>query len=173
MSLTLSHDTFEAGAATLELSTGERLTYRCEPHLHRITVRDSRGILRFAFGGLGSGLGQFDTPLDVVLVAPEFQGEGLRPDAPESAWLAVADYGNRRVQIFELDGCFVGTVADANGAGFGPPCRLVWRAPMLAVEGVDGARTVVHLTAALLYASTRYRSVRRTVRSVVTSRETH
>jgi hypothetical protein len=172
MSPTASHDWSEAGAATLELSTGERVTYRCEPDLHRITVRDSRGFLRFAFGGRGTGEGQFDTPLDVVLVAPEFQGEGLRPDAPESAWLAVADYGNRRVQILELDGCFVGTVAD-NGDRFGSPCRLAWRAPTLVVEGVDGARNVMHLSAALLFASTRYRNVRPTFRTVVTSRETH
>src|SRR6187200_2454456 len=101
----------DVGEAILELSTGEKLTYRCEPDLHRIIVFDGDGRLRFGFGGRGSGPGQFDTPMDVVLVAPEFQGEGLPDDAPEAAWLAVADYGNRRVQIFDLDGCFIGSVA--------------------------------------------------------------
>ena len=167
MSPTTAHDWAEAGAATLELSTGERLTYRCEPDLHRIAVRDSGGYLRFAFGGRGSGPGQFDTPLDVVLVAPEFQGEGLPDDAPEAAWLAVADYGNRRVQILDLDGCFVGTVADSDDTESGPPCRLEWRAPTLVVDGVDGARTVMHLTAALLYASTRYHGERSAFHSLV------
>ena len=155
------------------VSTGERLTYGCEPDLHRIAVRDSRGFLRFAFGGQGSGPGQFDTPLDVVLVAPEFQGEGLPHDTAEAAWLAVADYGNRRVQILELDGCFVGSLDDSSGAPSGRPCRLEWRAPTLVVDGVDGARTVMHHTAALLYESTRYHSVRSAIHTVVTSRETH
>jgi hypothetical protein len=163
----------EAGAATLELSTGERLTYRCEPDLHRIIVHDSNGSLRFGFGGPGSGPGQFDTPLDLVLVTPEFQGEGLSDDAPEAAWLAVADYGNRRVQIFDLDGCFIGAVADGDDAESGPPCRLTWRAPTLVVDGVDGARTVMHLTAALLYESTRYEGERSDFRALITSGETH
>ena len=171
--MTIAHDRSGAGAAILELSTGERLTYRCEPELHRITVRDSCGCLRFAFGGRGSGPGQFDTPLDIVLVAPEFDGEGLPDDAPEAAWLAVADYGNRRVQVFDLDGCFVGTVGDGDGIEAGLPCRLTWRAPTLVVDGVDGARTVMHLTAALLYASTRCEEERPAFRTLMTSRETH
>ena len=91
--------------ADLSLRTGS------PPH-HR--ARQPTDRLRFGFGGRGSGPGQFDTPLDVVFVAPEFQGEGLPDDAPEAAWLAVADYGNRRVQIFDLDGCFVGAVADSD-----------------------------------------------------------
>jgi hypothetical protein len=156
MSPVISPAWSDAGA-TLEFPTGERLTYRCEPDLHRIAVRDSRGQLRFAFGGRGSGPGQFDTPLAVVLVAPEFTGEPLSLDAPDAAWLAVADYGNRRVQILDLDGCFVGTVADRDGHG--PPCQLAWRAPTLIVDGVEGARTVIHLTAALLYASTRFQGM--------------
>jgi hypothetical protein len=173
MSPTISNDRSGAGAAILELATGERLTYRCEPELHRITVRDGLGCLRFAFGGQGSGPGQFDTPLDVVLVAPEFDGEGLPDDAPEAAWLAVADYGNRRVQIFDLDGCLVGTVGDTDGGESGPPCRLTWRAPTLVVDGVDGARTVMHLTAALLYDSTRYQGERPACRTLLTPGETH
>jgi hypothetical protein len=137
-------------------------------------VRDEQGDLRFAFGGRGSGPGQFDTPLDVVLVAPEFHGEALSPDAPEATWLAVADYGNRRVQIFELNGCFVGTVAESDGVDFGRPCRLTWRAPMLVVDSVDGAQTVLHLTAALLFASSRHRGRRPVPRGPApSSREIH
>jgi hypothetical protein len=175
MNSTPLHNWPDGGAATVHLSTGETLTYRCEPDLHRIIVCDSNGRLRFGFGGRGSGPGQFETPLDVVLVAPEFDGEGLADDAQDAAWLAVADYGNRRVQIFDLDGCFIGTVADADREDneSGPPCRLTWRAPTLAVDGVDGGRSVMHLTAALLYDSTRYEGDPLEFRGLMTSQETH
>jgi hypothetical protein len=173
MKSTTLHDLRDVGAATLELSTGERLTYVCEPDLHRIIVHDAEGRLRFGFGGRGSGPGQFDTPLDVAFVAPEFHGEGLPDDAPEAAWLAVADYGNRRVQVFDLDGCFIGAVADSDDAESGAPCRLTWRTPTLVVDGVDGARTTRHLTAALLFDSTRYAGERFGFRTLMTSGETH
>jgi hypothetical protein len=166
-------DVSGVGAATLELSTGERLTYRCEPDQHRIIVHDADGYLRFGFGGQGSGPGQFNTPLDVVLVAPEFQGEELPDDALEAAWLAVADYGNRRVQVFDLDGCFIGTVADTEDTESDPPCRLTWRAPMLVVDGVDGSRMAKHLTAALLFDSTRFEGERSDFLTLTTSGETH
>lgn len=174
MNLHMSHNWSVVGDATLELSTGERLIYRCEPDLHCISVRNRDGSVRFAFGGQGSGPGQFDTPLDVVLVAPEFQDEGLPDESPEAPWLAVADYGNRRVQIVDLDGCFVGTVADPDeDTESGPPCRLTWRGPTLVVDGVDGTRTVVHLTAALLYDSTRYQGEPTELRPQATSGGTH
>jgi hypothetical protein len=173
MKPTTLSDWSDIGAATLELSTGEKLTYRCEPELHRIIVHDSDGQMRFGFGGQGSGPGQFDTPMDVVLVAPEFQGEELAGDAAEAAWLAVADYGNRRVQIFDLDGCFIGAVADSEDADAGPPCRLTWRAPSLVVDSLDGARTAKHLTAALLFDSTRFGGERAEFRTMMTSGETH
>jgi hypothetical protein len=143
-------------AATLRLSTGDALVYRCDVKTHRVIVSDGTGRLRFAFGGHGSRTGQLDTPLDVAFVAPEFHGEHLPARVEHQLWIAVADYGNRRVQVFELDGCFVGTVGDeTDGSALGGPCRLVWRSPVLDVEHADGRRSRMHLAAALLYGSAR------------------
>jgi hypothetical protein len=143
-------------AATLRLPSGEQLVYACDAGTHRVVVTDTLGRLRFAFGGFGSRAGQLDTPLDLAFVAPEFHGERLPSEITSALWLAVADYGNRRVQIFELDGCFVAGV-DAHGepASLGGPCALTWRAPVLAVEHVDGRRSSIHLAAALLSSTAR------------------
>jgi hypothetical protein len=135
--------------ATARLSTGEPVSYSCDPSTHRIVVRDADGRPTLAFGGQGSRAGELDTPLALALVAPEFHGERL-PMQHDAMWLAVADYGNRRVQIFELDGCPVGNVALGPAvAGFGGPCRLTWRAPMLEVGYPDGRTVSVHLAGAL------------------------
>src|SRR4051794_13727257 len=102
--------------ATVRLPTGERLTYACDVSHHRVIVSDGLGQIKFAFGERGSRPGQFDTPLDVALVAPEFCGEQLPADMNDVLWIAVADYGNQRVQVFELDGSLVGTVDDIETA---------------------------------------------------------
>ena len=78
-------------------------------------------------------------------------GERLPIASPYAFWLAVADYGNRRIQVFEMDGAYVGAIAVSGRPSFGGPCRVEWRDPMLDVEGVDGARTSVFLSAALLH----------------------
>jgi len=125
------------------------LTFRCDPAAHRVIVTDARGDVVLAFGGFGSQPGAFDTPIDAALVMPEFFGEP--GEGVGQPWLAVADYGNRRVQIFELDGALVGVIdEDVLGDAAGRPCRLVWRAPVLEVEGVDGGRARLHLGAALV-----------------------
>jgi hypothetical protein len=139
------------GVATLSLGpSGRRLTYRCDAEAHRVAVSDEFGRMALEFGGRGSGPGLFNTPLDLTFVRPEFAGEVLPACGPEAVWLAVADYGNRRVQILDLDGVHVGSVELESTIAIGPPCGLQWRAPLLEIEGVEGARTVVHLTAALL-----------------------
>jgi hypothetical protein len=134
-------------------------TYQCDPARHRVTVTDAHGFVVLEFGGFGRQPGAFDTPIDATLVMPEFFGESMFEDAITKAddvqpWLAVADYGNRRVQIFELDGALVGVIdEDVLGEADGGPCRpcgLVWRDPVLEVEGVDGRRVRLHLGAALL-----------------------
>jgi hypothetical protein len=138
-------------------------TYRCDPAMHRVTVTDANGCIVLEFGGFGRQPGAFDTPIDATLVRPEFFGEPLdmfgarRSDESGAGadvvqpWLAVADYGNRRVQIFELDGALVGVIdEDVLGDAAGGPCRLLWHDPVLEVEGVDGRRTRLHLGAALL-----------------------
>ncbi len=139
------------GVATVTLgTTGRRLTYRCDADAHRVSVCDEFGRTTLEFGGPGSGPGLFDTPIDLTFVRPEFAGERLPACGPGAVWLAVADYGNRRVQILELDGVHIGTVELESTIAIGPPCGLHWRAPLLEIEGVEGARTAVHLTAALL-----------------------
>ena len=149
MSVRIEHPS--TGVATVSLGVaGKRLTYRCEPELHRISVIDEFGRSVMAFGGLGRGLGRLNTPLDIVFVRPEFFGEVLPVSGPDAVWLAVADYGNRRVQIFELDGAYVASIEMTGDVKVGAPCALAWRSPVLEIEGLEGARARVHLTAALL-----------------------
>jgi hypothetical protein len=125
---------------------GDRLTFSCDAEAHFIVVRDGAGMPRAAFGGLGPQPGAFDTPVDITLVQPEFYGEPLRMDG--MPYLAVADYGNARVQILALDGTVVAALDDFESIG--GPAQLTWRAPFLEVEGVEGARMRIHLGAALL-----------------------
>jgi hypothetical protein len=133
---------------------GKPLAFHCDANQHRVVVTNGCGDMQWAFGTLGSGAGSFNTPLGLTLVRPEFAGERLAADGPNAAWLAVADYGNHRVQIFELDGAWVGTIDTRDAGLVGPPCVVRWCAPFLEIEGVDGARARVHLSAALLWAST-------------------
>lgn len=130
--------------------SGRRLVYRTDPARHRITVQDDFGRLQFAFGSRGRGPAALSTPLDVVAVRPTFPGEHLPLGSPFTIWLAVADYGNRRVQVFELDGAHVGAIALADHPGLGGPCAVAWRDPALEIEGVDGARASILLGSALL-----------------------
>jgi hypothetical protein len=131
--------------------SGRRLVYRTDPDRHRVTAADDVGRLQFAFGARGAGPGAFDTPLDVTAVSPTFPGERLPIASPYAFWLAVADYGNRRIQLFEMDGAYVGAIAASDRRSFGGPCRVDWRDPILEVEGLDGARAAVFLSAALLH----------------------
>ena len=124
----------EPGSVSIVWSNGERTIYRCDTAAHRVTVTDETGRPCFAFGSRGAHPGQFESPMDVAFVTPEFDGEDLPTHLAAALWLAVADYGNRRVQIFELDGCLVGSVDDIEEAAMGHPCRLRWRAPILDVE---------------------------------------
>lgn len=147
MSVAFTHPC--AGVATVALGVaGKRMTYRCEPELHRVTVTDEFNRTVVAFGGFGRGLGRLNTPLDLAFVRPEFFGEVLPVAGPDAVWLAVADYGNRRVQIFELDGAYVASIEIDEAIG--APCALAWHSPVLEIEGYEGVRARVHLTAALL-----------------------
>ena len=128
---------------------GQRLTFSCESALHLVVVHAAAGAPHVAFGGFGRQPGAFDTPIDITLVQPEFFGEPRLAGEQDPQFLAVADYGNARVQIFELDGALVATL-DEGFESIGRPTRLTWRAPFLEVEGLEGARTRIHLGAALL-----------------------
>ncbi len=150
MSLAYAHPA--PGTSTIFFpSTGLHLRYRCDPLGHQVVVTDDAGEVVRVFGGFGRKAGALDTPLDLVFVRPEFAGERLPVDSADAVWVAVADYGNRRVQVFELDGSTVGEFSiDAPDGTPWSPTGLVWRSPVLEVEGLDGARTAVHLSAALL-----------------------
>ncbi|MEP7118684.1 MAG: hypothetical protein ABI880_13930 [Acidobacteriota bacterium] len=132
-------------------TTGLHLSYRCDALAHRVVVVDHTGRVVRAFGGYGRKPGCLDTPLDLVFVAPQFAGEHLPADSSDAVWVAVADYGNRRVQIFELDGTLVGELhIDGSDGHRWPPTALAWRGPVLEIVGVEGVKTAVHLSAALL-----------------------
>ncbi len=132
-------------------SSGALFFYRCDPQGHRVVVIDEAGHVVRAFGGFGRKPGCLDTPLDLVFVRPQFAGEHLPADSADTVWMAVADYGNRRVQIFELDGTVVGELhVDGSDGRPWPPTALSWRGPVLEITGIEGVRTAVHLSAALL-----------------------
>jgi len=137
-------------AGVVQPSSGE-LAYEADPSGHRIVARYPDGRIAYAFGGYGHGAGQFHTPLHVAAVAPEFSGEAVPQDEEPlsllTPWLAVADYGNRRVQFFECDGAYVGESDLAEGH---PPCYLSWRAPVLEVTSIEGQAMRLHVAAALL-----------------------
>jgi hypothetical protein len=136
-------------------ATGRALRVRCDTLGHRLVVSDDDGRVLKVFGQHGRRPGCLDTPIDVVCVRPEFAGERLPLDSADALWLAVADYGNRRVQIVDLDGTIVGEVQveAADGTPW-TPTGLHWRSPVLEIEGIEGAKTAVHLSAALLAGGT-------------------
>ncbi len=129
---------------------GHHLVFHCDADRHAVVVTDPLGNVQWCWGHQGEGPGAFNTPLDLTLVRPEFDGERLPADGDDAAWVAVADYGNGRVQIFELDGSLVATIP-VEPEAFGPPCALKWAAPFLEIEGVEGARRRVHLSGRLLW----------------------
>lgn len=90
--------------------------YVCDAWNHRVQVFDGSGEFCFAFGGAGSGPGQFDVPSDVCVIVPRFAGED-----GAGRLLAVADRWNSRVQIFALDGVHVGSVGRARRSGDAAP----------------------------------------------------
>lgn len=136
-------------------STGQ-LLYEVDTTGHRVVARYPDGQIAFAFGSFGHRPGQFDTPLDIVTLRPEFSGEPLldRHAAASlfSPWLAVADYGNRRIQFFECDGAWLGETELEPGQ---PPCQLAWRSPALEITTVEGRLVRVHVAASLLAATRR------------------
>lgn len=129
-------------------STGQ-LVYEADSAGHRVVARYPDGQIAFAFGGYGRLPGQFDTPLHVVPICPEFHGEPLDSGIASlvTPWLAVADYGNHRVQFFECDGAWIGE-SELDPAE--PPCQLAWRAPTLDITTLEGRAVRLHVAAALL-----------------------
>jgi hypothetical protein len=141
--------------------------FACDPVAHQVCVVDADGRLLEAFGEPGSLPGQFLEPADAVVVSPRFHGEDAS-DRPEL--VAVADRGNRRVQVFEPHGQLVAILGnetpatpdiDRGRAGWpffrlgstslaGDPVSLDWQDPYLVVTDSTGCRTSIDLAAALL-----------------------
>lgn len=150
MSIHCDHPTLGSGSIFFP-ENGVHLVYRCDSQAHRVVVNDDAGRVVRAFGGYGRKPGCLDTPLDLVFVQPQFAGEHLPSDSVDTVWVAVADYGNRRIQVYELDGTVVGELhVDGPDGLRWPPTGLSWRGPVLEILGIEGARTSVHLSAALL-----------------------
>jgi hypothetical protein len=151
---------------------GER-AYLCDSKHHRIDVLDHQWRPLFSFGGHGAALGQFDTPSDISIVwlADPADEATDDPTLPEMAVLAVADLGNHRIQLFELDGSPIGEVKGESARllpdggldracapffrvgtipRFPMPSRLDWHAPFLEIVCARGAVVRLDLAAAVL-----------------------
>jgi hypothetical protein len=150
-------------AIGLALVTGSDVpagrAYLCDPRNHTVDVVDLDNRPIFSFGGRGRRLGQLDTPTDVAVVwlTQEDRSHGTLNEA----LLVVADRGNHRVQLFELDGVPVAAIDGVRGrrapgswplyAGspyfrlaratprFLLPSRLAWHAPYLDVTCEGGS----------------------------------
>jgi hypothetical protein len=83
-------------------------------------------------GSPGTGEGQLDRPQAV--------GSGA------DLHVYVADRGNRRVEVFALDGRFAGVIggAEASGTGFTDPVRLVvdWDGALYVLDEDDTRLTI-------------------------------
>ncbi len=100
------------GAAAFDnAATGETRSYLCDPDHHRVHIAAADGQLIASFGRFGSEPGEFDTPSDVALVRVPFAGEDIGDDDLAGRLVAVADYGNDRVQLFEPDGVLFGVIS--------------------------------------------------------------
>src|SRR5258706_2945430 len=104
--------------ATDDLPAGR--IYLCDPDNHAIDVLDGSGQPVFSFGGQGCGPGQLDTPVDVAILTLD----GSEIASASDAVLAVAERGNNRVQLFELDGGWLGIIEDGLREALCLPSRL-------------------------------------------------
>ena len=143
--------------------------YLCDTDAHCINVLDQDHHPLFSFGGCGSRLGQFDGPADIAVVSIDAIDPAA--SAGDPAMLVVADRGNHRIQLFELDGAPIGAFG-GRPAGSSPsgwpartgwpffrlasvpplafPSRLRWRTPYLDVSCAGAMMVRIDLAAALL-----------------------
>jgi hypothetical protein len=152
------------------ISAAATRLYVADTWNHRIQVFDGRGALKFSFGGLGNGVGQFRAPSDLVIAHPALPWEDERGSASSVPVLVVADQWNARLQVFDLDGAWLATLAgrprtdspSEEGTTGWPffrltdvalprdPVRLAWQASSLLVTGGNGRIHKIDLAAALL-----------------------
>jgi hypothetical protein len=120
--------------------------YLCDPESHLVNVLDECGYPLFSFGGYGHGQGQLDTPVDVAILS--LDGNEIR--SATDAVVAVAERGNHRVQVFELDGAPLGTIEDKKREASWLPARLDWNRRQLRVTSASGEVASVDVGASLL-----------------------
>ncbi len=113
-------------AVFTEPETGETRIYVCDAGNHRIQMLTADGVPIGAFGGFGSGPGQFNAPTAVVVAAPSFGAGNGDEDTTPDPLLVVADQQNNRLQVFELDGQFVAAIGAAGPTSGRPLSRSGW-----------------------------------------------
>jgi 6-bladed beta-propeller protein len=140
---------FPRGLALVQGTTQDSTRlYVVDTWNHRIQVFDGRGRFVVAFGGPGSGPGQFRTPADLVIAQPETPWGLDRGESTEPV-LIVADEWNARVQILELDGSWLATVGGRGSMLPRDPSRLLWENPFLVVTGGNGRTHRLNLASAM------------------------
>lgn len=137
---------------------------------HRIQVFDGLGRPILAFGAEGSQAGQFRGPSGVTLARPDLPWEESADDASIACVLVVADEGNDRVQVFDLDGAWLATIDAGPDSAPTPvlaamgwpyfriaapgvataPFHVTWRAPWLLVGGRKTRARRIDLAGAML-----------------------
>ena len=120
----------------------------CDAWNDRVQVFDGHGVFVFAFGGRGTGSGQFNAPSGLAIVQPVLPGDDEHPFFEREAMLAVADRENDRIQVFALDGTPVSVI----GERLDHPSRIAWRAPWLEVSCIGGRDVQIDLAASMLRA---------------------
>jgi hypothetical protein len=120
--------------------------YLCDSQTHSIDVLDGDGLPLFSFGGYGDGPGQLDTPIDVAILTLDGSAITMSSDAI----LAVAERGNNRVQLFELDGAWLGILEDGLRNACWVPSRLDVDRRHLQITSSTGAVSRVDVAAALM-----------------------
>lgn len=161
------------GLAVLPGPTRERTRiFLCDPVKKQIRILNGAGLVVGAFGGT-VGPAALSWPADLLLVRPEFSGERYDHDSAAATWLVVADRVLQRIQVYETDGTFVGSIGDdrprpheaPEGSGdrpgwpffgltalprIGAPVGLTWRAPSLEITTAEGELVAVDLAYGLL-----------------------
>ena len=141
------HFSFPRGIALVSGRTrsSSRL-FVCDAWNDRVQVFDGHGVFVFAFGGRGTGPGQFNAPSGLAVVQPVLPGDDEHPFFDHDAMLAVADRENHRIQVFSLDGTLVSMI----GEGLDHPSRIVWQAPSLDVSCAGGKSVRIDLAVSML-----------------------
>lgn len=101
--------------------TSRRMVYVVDSKANQVKVYDSLGAHQFSFGTLGTGDGQFNFPIDIVL--NEILGEAY-----------ISDFWNQRIAVFDFAGNWLRNIPTPLNDGGEP---AYWRPTGLGI-GPDG-----------------------------------